>query len=400
MKSATYKIDWNALNNALSRAVLEKGLLDEILDDLGCRWRRGPGWGSSRTACPVHEGDGQNMQVDTNGHDLPIRWCCYSNRCHEEYKPSLLGLVRGVLSQREGGKARMRDAVDYLTRFVGNVPVPRTMSRPDPEPMSGPELLDLTREQVRGPLTIPSPYFIGRGFSPAVLDAFDVGDSKKLRRAVVPLYDDEGTTCIGYVARSKRPECGRCGSNHDGPDCQYGQPKWTMPRGFPSSTYLYNYAAAKASDAPFIFLVEGAPDVFRVAEAGYVGVALLGSDASDGQLRKLAGLGKEVWIAFDNDEAGKAAEERFWRKKIASGVSLPTRNFTTPEPYKDLGDTPSAELGRAIRIQVEEIAAEYARYAEPPYDEVRWFEPGEARALSEDLLRAHEQWLRRAPSYA
>ena len=201
-----------------------------------------------------------------------------------------------------------------------------------------------------GTLAIPSPYFLARGFSRAVLDRFDVGESKKLGRAVVPLYDNEnGRTCVGYLARSYRPPCGQCEKHHDGPDCRYGQDRWKVAKGFPKADYLFNYAAAKATDAPFVFLVEGAPDVFRLAEAGFVGVALLGSEVSDVQLGKLAGIRREIWVAFDNDKAGEAARGRLAKRDI----KLPSVAFSAPAPYKDIGETPVDELQRAVRERIE-----------------------------------------------
>jgi DNA primase len=118
--------------------------------------------------------------------------------------------------------------------------------------------------------------------------------------------------------------------------------------GFPRNAYLYNYAAAKATDLPFIFLVEGPADVLRLAEAGFVGVALLGCDASPHQLAKLAALGKEVWVSFDNDDAGRDARGRFFKKLGSSGVHFPVQTFTAPSPHKDLGDATAEEIRRSV----------------------------------------------------
>jgi hypothetical protein len=346
MTDTSIRTDWNRLNNVLSQAILDRNRLDELLDDLGCD-RRGMSYrGKTRLRCPVHEGDGPNMQIDIGGYGLPVRWCCFTQQCHAKWKPSLLGLVRGTLSTRVGREVSMRDAVGYLKGFVGYLPeLAPIRRRPRPEPT----LLELTREQVRHQLMIPSRYFLERGFSREVLDAFDVGYSPKLERDVVPLYDETGEVCIGYEARSNKPRCDACKRFHwPGEACRSGESKWLGLSGFPKHSYLYNYARAKATTSPFVFLVEGTPDVLRLADAGFIGVALLGSDASEVQLGLLTDLGKEIWVAFDDDDAGRAASERFFKKK----VGFRAVSFPVPEPYKDLGETPADELRGQIEDHV------------------------------------------------
>src|SRR5262249_12575653 len=157
-------------------------------------------------------------------------------------------------------------------------------------------------EQVRTQLEIPSEYFVSRGFSGPVLDALDVGHSERLGMTVVPLYDRRGEVCVGFVSRRETS------------GCQHGQ-RWSMMEGFPKGKYLSNLPAASQSPRPYVLLVEGAPDVFRAAEAGCPAVALLGSELSDAQADLLASLGKEILIATDNDEAGK-------RCAVAAGQRL------------------------------------------------------------------------------
>jgi hypothetical protein len=94
--------------------------------------------------------------------------------------------------------------------------------------------------------------------------------------------------------------------------------------------------------------VEGPPDVLRLAEAGYVGVALLGRGASQQQLAKLAALGKEIWISFDKDGAGRDALGRFRKKLDSSGVRFPMKVFTAPPPHKDLGDATADEIRGSV----------------------------------------------------
>jgi hypothetical protein len=89
--------NWNDFNNQASVTVLESGRLPELLEGLGCDRLKEKN-GRFRGPCPIHGGDHDNFQVTPEGDSIPIRWRCFSHHCQEKFKPSLLGLVRGVLS--------------------------------------------------------------------------------------------------------------------------------------------------------------------------------------------------------------------------------------------------------------------------------------------------------------
>jgi 5S rRNA maturation endonuclease (ribonuclease M5) len=214
------------------------------------------------------------------------------------------------------------------------------------------------RERVRDRLVIPSKNFLKRGFSREVLDAFDVGYSREVGYDIVPVYDAEGRKYVGCTGRSTRPYCETCRKHHrESTSCRSGQEKWYIQRGFRKSKYLYNHATARYTDAPFIFVVEGPPDVFRLAEAGHVGVAILGVDASDLQMEMLADLDKEIWLAFDNDKPGDDGRARFRDRLRRNGVELSAHDFRVPRAFKDVGETPVDELRRVIHEQVGEGCA-------------------------------------------
>jgi hypothetical protein len=337
-------MDWNGFNNRTSAQVLAADCLDDLLAELGVDLTRHPGGAVYRGQCPVHGGRDKNFDLRTNGDLVPINWHCYSHGCHREYKPSLLGLVRGVLSCQADKKVSLWTAAGYLKRFLASLPL-EARSSPSRSPSASPKptLTAWSREQVRARLVIPSPYFVTRGFSPAILDGLDVGHSPKLGRSVVPLYDDQGEVCVGYISRSERPPCDRCGGcHHLTEDCRYKQAKWSFPPGFSKGAYLYNYQNARQSPSPLVLLVEGPGDVFKAAEAGLTAVALLGTDLSDQQVGKLAVLGKEVVICLDNDRAGKeqagVAWKRVWARAVWASIWSP------PEKYKDLGEMPVEEV--------------------------------------------------------
>jgi 5S rRNA maturation endonuclease (ribonuclease M5) len=371
-------IDWNARSNVWANAVLDQDRLDELLDRLGCDLEHKPGGTVYRGKCPVHDGEDANFQLVTGGHTLPIRWSCYSHRCHEKFKGSFLGLVRGVLTCQNNDKdVGMTGAENFLKQFLGGRPaVVGRKSRPLPVVES--KVLSLTRQQVRGQLQIPSPYFVGRGFSPDVLDALDVGYSSKRKRSIIPVYDESGRTCVGHLERSEKPSCVECGRCHrPGNECRYGQNRWRVMTGFPKHLYLYNHAAVVRSDLPFVVVVEGPCDVFRLAEAGYPAVALLGTDLSEAQAEKLVALKKEVVLVFDNDDAGKKAAGTAFGQLRGRGVSAKT--WSPPEGYKDIGEVPLHEVSEWWRRKEEaedelDRILETGRYA-PGKGEVSSREP-------------------------
>src|SRR5262249_43126032 len=156
-----------AFNNRTSSAILDADRLDDLLLELGCNLRRFPGGSRYSGPCPIHGGDGKNFRLGTGGDVLPIWWACHSRECHREYKPSLLGFVRGVLSFQEGKKVSIQTAMNFIKRFVAKLPTGAN-PRPRPAPKSVAEPFSLSREQVRARLVIPSPYFVTRGFNPSV----------------------------------------------------------------------------------------------------------------------------------------------------------------------------------------------------------------------------------------
>jgi hypothetical protein len=338
-------IDWNARSNAWANAVLAADRFDDLLDDLSVDLEHLPGGTIYRGSCPIHGGVKKNFQLRLDGDVVPIRWACYSRHCERTYKGSFLGFVRGVLSFREGKPVGLTAVEKYLQEFMG-CPLPGRQERPRP-PQPEPKLSAWPRERVRQRLVIPSPYFVARGFNPAILDRHDVGHSPRWGKSVVPLYDDSGETGIGYMARSELPSCEACGKYHrPAQECRYGQPKWKVPDNFPKTSWLYNYQAALRSDAKMVLLVEGPGDVWRAEEAGYLAVATLGADLSPVQAEKLAALNKMVVRAFDNDEAGRAGARKAF--DLLLNKHIRQWELTLPDSAHDLGEMQPQEIIQCV----------------------------------------------------
>ena len=203
-------VNWNKVNNEYSEAVVAADCLEELLLALGCNVKGSRSKECFRGPCPVHGGVDDNFEVRADGHTFPIRWVCYSHNCHKrrELKNNLLGLVRGALTGDPDRPASLYKACQFLKDFLADRNIDRTHWVSRPTRRAPRQTFSWTRDQVRSRLTIPSPYFLSRGFHPSVLDRLDIGESHKLGRVVIPIYDDSGRRCIGYVSRSVHPDCG------------------------------------------------------------------------------------------------------------------------------------------------------------------------------------------------
>src|SRR5262249_3641623 len=156
------------------------------------------------------------------GQSVPIHWRCYSRHCEQSdgLKPTLLGLVRGALRFQRGDDVRLGDAAKWLNDFLDEAGAPAAGElprRPKPKAATPPPRPRprWPRAAVRARLAVPSAYFLSRGFSPEVLDAFDVGDSARLGGAVVPFHDnDTGESIVGFQTRMTGPACPQCGKWH------------------------------------------------------------------------------------------------------------------------------------------------------------------------------------------
>lgn len=180
-------------------------------------------------------------------------------------------------------------------------------------------------------LEIPSPYFIGRGFSPEILKAFDVGDCNRpgklmSGRAVVPVYD-ENDNYVGCTGR-------RISDKLDN--------KWLNSKGFKKAQYLYGLHIAKEHilRTGTAILVEGQGDVWRAHEAGFKNtVGIMGADFSEEQLILLECSGcLNVLIMTDSDEAGEKAANTIMEK-----CGRRFNCYRADLPGHDLGDMSISE---------------------------------------------------------
>lgn len=310
--------------------------IEELLTSLGVDFRRngkmivGP--------CPVHGGDNLSAwNLYPEGEDVRGYWVCRTHHCEKKknkynkptYGSTLIGFVRGVLSNQRSRKVSYKDAVDFLVDFLGYKSLSE-ISRPDSKTIerrkyiSSMKKLSLApkqqsigwdRDKVRSTTKIPSQYYIDRGYSNDVLDKYDVGTHEKRQRVVIPVYDDRYKYVAGFLARSTNPQCEECGKWHkkDSPCPQNGyqvkeSEKW-LNGNFESTNYLYNYwfASEHIHKCGVAILVEGAGDVWRLEDNGiHIGLGLFGTELSAQQRVLLDRSGAlSIVVLLDPDNAGQ-----------------------------------------------------------------------------------------------
>jgi len=190
---------------------------------------------------------------------------------------------------------------------------------------------------------------MGRGYSAAILNKFDVGychDTNRsyFDRVITPFYDDNGEYMVGYTGRNRYALCKQCNLYHN-PNVRCpitkqdkaGCSKWKHGSGFSVESYLYNFWNAKQhiENTNVAILVEGPGDVWRIEEAGiYTSLALLGAKLSPGQKYILETSGTiDLIIATDNDEAGNKAA-RSITNECSALFNIHRLEYPTHDPGK------------------------------------------------------------------
>jgi len=322
--------------------------------------------------CPIHGGDcptGWTMTTDADNPYLGI-WVCWTEHCEQEidkttgkkkYVNNPIGLIRALLSNKyDREDIPFTDAVSFAMKLVETnfEDLNKGSSKVDftKKSLSNAERNFKRREQnkklghprnkVRQSLLRPAKYFLNRGYSEEVLDAFDVGVSRNTKgvmrkRVIVPVYDDEGEVMVGYLGRWPSEEYE-----------DYEQPKWRFSKKFYSGAWLYGYHIAKGyiEDTKIVVLVEGQGDVWRLWESGIKNsVGMFGCSITDTQLRILENSAAEkIALICDNDKAGQKARISI-RKKCEGKLEVVDIMIES----KDIGEMSTTEIEQKIKPQIE-----------------------------------------------
>jgi 5S rRNA maturation endonuclease (ribonuclease M5) len=332
--------------------------LDEIFDalDIFLSYDRGRYTG----CCPIHGGNNQSAFVVHDDHDeLPGKWRCYTQKCHNHFpNMSAIGLIRGVLSSQKHGweaegdtKVSHKEAVDFALKFLGmdiNGIAKSSLRDDDLQFMDTVRILTkraiteakplCTRERFRSHVRIPSSYYLARGYSPEILDTYDVGfcddpGSSLYGRVAVPVYDMNHKMVLGCVGRT--------------PDPDKSKARWICSRDFTDKLHLYNYWRSRPhiEKSKCVVIVEGAGDVWRLEEAGVRNsVALFGSGVSGQQRQMFNSIMGTFIVLTDNDDAGEIAFSEIEELCIHANVI----RYRVPDHYKDVGEMSADQVRTSV----------------------------------------------------
>lgn len=318
------------MNTGLLRLLSDIGLLDRALVEQAEDGQR-----LLRAVCPVHEhADNPTSFVLDTG-----RWFCNTAECHRTYGAALEGLVV-ALAHRHGKTKEplpfrkalewVRQNKDFLREIFADWPTSRTPGRAS---RKSSDAFACSRRAALAGLSVPSWYFLNRGFDFSMQRPYDIGqalDNGVFRHvrgwAVVPLYDPaDGEKCVGYAARTHELNA---------------EPRWKMSPGLKNAHRLFNVAAAREANGKTgqLILVEGVPDALRCVEAGFPqAISVLGSSLFDEQIERLSAFRlDEVVVVGDNDAAGEKFAAQVVEK--LTGRAGVVRSVRPPARVKDVGD--------------------------------------------------------------
>ncbi len=312
--------------------------LPELFDKFDISYKESNG--SYSLCCPIHNGDnplGCSIKKEDG------IWNCWTHNCHSEYKNSLFGFIRGILSNKKQSKATMQETLDYCLKFLHIDELEQTEDDKQKfELLKEIRLLEvfnkelerpkttITREIIRSSLELPSKFYMNpsrqdRSFSKEILDKFDIGDcftknKDMYYRAVVPVYD-ENDNYVGCIGRTLNE----------------GYAKWKNSKNFQKSHFLYglNFAKDSILKTGIVNIVEGQSCLWRLHEAGFPNsVGIFGADISDEQLLLLEKSGAlTLVILTDSDDAGEKAANKI-KKKCGRRF-----NYIRPQlPSKDIAE--------------------------------------------------------------
>lgn len=309
------------------------------------------------TRCVVHFGD--------NDHALNINlrnasWRCYTGECHKVFHGSLIGFVRGVLSNKKLGWRSRGDeiypfgkTIQYIKSIYDIKKCGIDKNSKDNREWSN-QVVQVkkiekdyicTRDYYLNQVKIPSEYFASRAFDTEVLKEFDVGsccrpDSYLGGRSLVPTFDLAGRKVLGISGRAETKEL---------------EPRWKNTTNFPASQTLYNIwkASPFIKKARTVIITEGQADVWRLWEAGHYNcVSLYGGDLSPSKHFQLDQLGvMNIILIMDNDE-NKAGDKH--AQNILSQYSrlYNIRKLTLPNDAKDLADMSTFQVKEFLKGKI------------------------------------------------
>lgn len=355
--------------------------IESLLDHFGIEYKNNSKMISM--SCPIHGGDNESaLNIYPEGETYRGNWKCRTHNCEQEFKSSVIGFIRGIISrqkynwQKPGDRAcPFNEALDYALMFINKDIKDIKISKGDRDKKSFTNIVNyisdkedvkssyITRNQIIKSIDIPAQYYIGRNYSPEVLKKYDVGLCSKLNkpmtnRVVVPIYDNEYKYMVGCTGRSIFEKCPLCNSYHDhqcpDTDKRWLFPKWKHSTDFKSQNYLYNFWFAQKFilETQTAIIVESPGNVWRLEENHvHNSVAIFGSSISDRQKMLLDSSGAmNIIVLTDNDEAGKKAADQIYHKcKNTYRVFIPVISAS------DVGEMSKEQIDTEIKEYIKKV---------------------------------------------
>lgn len=253
-----------------------------------------------RAVCKLHGGSNRSS---FRMNKLTKNWTCFSQSCQENVGYDVISLVKEILS------LSFSDALKYLENLTGvsvhddasYVEYKRSKDRREfiQQSMDNRQVpLALVNEDyLKSFKKFRSHYFEKIGFSPEILDKFEVGggyvDKYGFQRDVIPIRDEHGD----LKAYSCRDITGKADEAF----------KYLLTKGFDKNRVLYNLQRAKEhmGESRTLIVVEGFKSVWKMYMAGYKNVvSCIGSKITPGQQSLLYSYAFEVILFLDGDAAG------------------------------------------------------------------------------------------------
>lgn len=244
-------------------------------------------------ACPVHDGDSKKAFTI---YEDDARWFCWSRHCEEDIGYNFINLL---MKLKGWSYAKSTDWLSELEHDPNYVPIKRN---------SVDYVHNVSREEVRRALKIPSPYYLKKNFPYELLNEYDVGycsdpNHFMFGRSVFPIYG-VGGEFVGSTGRTIYP-------------ISNSNPKWSHYQ-IKTSNHLYNLHKAypHIDKSKSVCLVESCANILRLVQYGILNcVGTFGAHLSRQQEIKIECTpAKKIYVLFDPDEAGKKAAERIMNK--------------------------------------------------------------------------------------
>ena len=285
-----------------------------------------------RGACPIHKGEGtRTFQVNVNKNAFQ----CFSCKAHGNVLDFVASLESCTVRE-----AALKLQSWFLAGESGSYPERASQKMEDTTGEGKPA------EDINPPLTFQlrvdaeHEYGVSRGVRRETLQYFAAGlclsKGTFSGRFVIPLHNEQGEL-VGYAGRS----------------IDNREPKYLFPsaeNGFYKRYLLFNLhrLIADPSRSDVVVVVEGFFGCFKVTEAGYRSVSLLGSSLTAEQEELIVRHFKRAVLLFDGDGAGHAATDtglqRLGRRMWVNAISLPDQ----VQPDQLSGDSIKQLLNRVL----------------------------------------------------